>query len=144
MLYSLHFLSILTGTPAYTSLRSKLASFPPDAHWFCPAHGEEDPALYNNPDEPDHGLTVSQKHRRIQEASVRLKNAYRNSLICGTGPEDFEEAEEWQESFRQGLNHQLTRCFECIREYHKGRRGYLEQLASFVPNSDGRISDANR
>lgn len=128
---SLHFLPIPTWTFADTSLHSQLDEFPSGAHWLCPAYGDEDATLYNNPDEPDDNLTISEKHRRIQEAAARIQISYKYSLILGA-QDQFEEAEEWLRSFKEEMSKQLE-CYECLKEYYRARRDFLVVLDSFVP-----------
>lgn len=109
----------------------KIQAFPPGAHWWCPANGGEDGSIFNDPEEPDDQLTVSEKHSRIKESRLRKEIVYTNALILGT-VEDFPEAPEWKESFETDLHKSLTTCFECVREYHSFRRPYLAILARLV------------
>jgi len=114
-------------------LHRTLAEYTGDVHWFCPACGDEDPSVFNNPDEPDEDCSVGEKHKRIKEAAIRIKLVFENCFILGAIETDFPEAAEWKTSFVAGLDRQLSRCYECVRAYHGGRSDYIAGLEQFVP-----------
>lgn len=121
------------GALANVQLHSKLLKFPKDAHWFCPACGDEDPSIFNNPDEPDEDCSVSEKHKRIEESRARLDVAIEHCFVLGTTEQDFPEAHEWRPQFEAELHKQLSRCYECVRAYHQGRPKLTEGLEAYVP-----------
>lgn len=109
-------------------IRNRSAKSFGEAHWFCPAHGDENGAVFDNPDEDDEDFTVAAKQERIKAAVERLKVVRDLFLVLGLGDEEIEQ----QNNFKQQLNEQLLRCFECNRKYHKSRESFLKQLEKYV------------
>lgn len=109
--------------------RSEIKSFPPNAHWFCPRRYDDDPIEYEEPDEPEEDMSAETKHELIQNGEKRHNIAYKFSIILGLDPE---LSRELLPAHFNRINKFLTSCDKCARNWHKGRKAYLKQLAELV------------
>lgn len=108
------------------SLDGELRSFPPNAHWFCPRRHDDDAVNYDNPDEAEEEMSTETKHELIQDAKRRHTVAYKFSLILGL---DREISGQLLTDYTQRLNRLFTQCDKCVRNWHRGRKAYLKELA---------------
>ncbi|RMY05333.1 hypothetical protein D0867_10062, partial [Hortaea werneckii] len=99
-------------------------------HWFCPRTSPSDPNLFYDEDLLDQVKNETQqekerRHKAIAEAESRRETAIAASEILA-----YSDATSYQETFKDGLKHQLQRCDVCIREFHRSRarlRSTLEE-----------------
>ncbi|OTB03958.1 hypothetical protein M426DRAFT_321255 [Hypoxylon sp. CI-4A] len=104
---------------------SELQAIPSEFHLFCPRISEDDEEVYDNPDSPTK-ISASEKEQRIQEGKDRLDLTYRCSLILGVGEE---AAGNLPHQFGLRTNAFLQSCANCVRNWHKGRRGFLKIIS---------------
>jgi senataxin len=99
---------------------------PPDAHLCCPKVDEDDFANYDEPDVPDEdGLSADEKKRRISEYEDRFHNVYDLSILMGLGRE---LVGKWLDDWTQAVEACLTRCDSCVKNWHRYRQPYLNDL----------------
>lgn len=106
-----------------------LTSLPSAVHWFCPREKpEEDNDNFFDEDvvelEDETTQHKEERKRRVEKAHERRNDFIQSVQILAF---DGEDARPYQDSLRDGLSTQLTRCTICIREFHKGR-SHLEQV----------------
>lgn len=104
---------------------NRLRDFPQDAHICCPRVSEEDDEIYDDPNAPSK-ITPAEKEQRIQDGKDRLDQIYRCSLILGLGDES---AGNLGQEFGQRTCAFLKSCPACVRNWHKGRRPFLKDIA---------------
>ena len=115
---------------AIIQLWHEFKEWPPQAHLFCPKLNDDDCTNYDQPNVPDEdGVTVEEKHRRIEASMQRHVNAYNLSLLMGIPPE---EAGDWLREWTDTVEKYLTTCDSCAREWHKSRERFLKGLESYV------------
>ncbi|KAL1882083.1 hypothetical protein VTK73DRAFT_2492 [Phialemonium thermophilum] len=100
----------------------KFESIPPNLHLLCPKVEDLDEEDYDEPDEPG-GITIAEKHRRIQEGKERLTISYQLCLLLGLSEE---QAGNWIKVWAERLNEFLTKCSHCTRNWHSGRAPFLK------------------
>ncbi|KAI0379125.1 SEN1 N terminal-domain-containing protein [Hypomontagnella monticulosa] len=104
---------------------NRLREFPEDAHICCPRVSEEDDEIYDDPSAPSQ-ITPAEKEQRIQDGKDRLDQIYRCSLILGLGEES---AGNLGQEFGQRTCAFLKSCPTCVRNWHRGRRPFLKDIA---------------
>ncbi|KAI1379674.1 SEN1 N terminal-domain-containing protein [Hypoxylon crocopeplum] len=110
---------------------NKLREFPQQAHLCCPKTSEEDDEIYDDPDASSN-IAVTEKEKRIQEGKDRLDQTYLCSLILGL---EAEAAGNLGHEFGLRTNSFLTGCASCVRNWHKGRKPFLKDIAEVYDDS---------
>ncbi|KAL2069142.1 hypothetical protein VTL71DRAFT_15480 [Oculimacula yallundae] len=108
------------------ALEGELKSFPADAHWFCPKRFDGDFIDYDQPNDPEEGMSQETKKELIQDYKKRYKVAYRYSQILGI---DEDGAGQVREFFSAGLDRLLVQCDKCALNWHQGRKEHLKWLS---------------
>ncbi|KAI1140738.1 SEN1 N terminal-domain-containing protein [Hypoxylon sp. FL0543] len=104
---------------------NKLRDFPEENHLCCPRISEDDSEIYDDPDAPSK-LSAAEKEQRIQEGKERLHQTYVCSLILGI---EEESAGDLGHEFGRRVNAFLKSCATCVRNWHKGRKPFLKEIA---------------
>ena len=105
---------------------SEIKSFPSGSHWFCPRRNYDDLIDYDEPDEPEEDMSAATKHEMIQDGKKRHAIAYKFSIILGLDPEI---SRELRDAHFGHLDKLFTSCDKCVRNWHRGRKSYLKDLA---------------
>jgi len=105
---------------------SEIKSFPSGSHWFCPRRNDDDLIDYDEPDEPEEDMSAATKHEMIQDGKKRHAIAYKFSIILGLDPEI---SRELRDAHFGHLDKLFTSCDKCVRNWHRGRKSYLKDLA---------------
>ncbi|KAJ2901914.1 hypothetical protein MKZ38_001266 [Zalerion maritima] len=115
------------------------------AHLLCPKTHDGDIADYQNlveeQIENDNGhmqlLTIDVKKRRLEDAQSRIQTTLAYSVVVGL---DEATAGSWLQEFKDDLNASLSKCDQCIRNWHLRRgplitrltKDYVEQVATIM------------
>lgn len=102
---------------------SELSSLPPELHWFCP---ESDGVLAaNGASTPNNQIPIN----RGDDSVSNLERRRRLVTEClGIFAYDGEDVKPFQRSLIQKIDAQLGRCYMCITEYYKIKRGMIDRL----------------
>ncbi|KAH7418017.1 SEN1 N terminal-domain-containing protein [Cadophora sp. MPI-SDFR-AT-0126] len=107
-------------------LDGELKSFPSDAHWFCPKRSDDDNVDYDQPNEPEEGMSQATKKELIQDSKKRYTVAYRYSQILGINEDVAGKA---REDYSAALDHLLKTCDKCVFNWHRGRKEHFKWLS---------------
>ncbi|KAI1392297.1 SEN1 N terminal-domain-containing protein [Hypoxylon trugodes] len=110
---------------------AQLSEFPNETHLCCPRISEDDDELYDDPDAPSK-ITLAQKEERIQQGKDRLTQTYLCSLVLGL---EKETAGKLAYEFGYRVTVFLKCCATCVRNWHKGRRAFLKDIAQVYDDS---------
>lgn len=78
-------------------------------------------------------MSPEAKKELIEEGRQRHDIAYKYSIILAV---DEQVAGDMLRSFTQRLNHMLSNCAGCIRNWHMGRKAYLKELQEYATQND--------
>ncbi|KAH9224798.1 hypothetical protein DL95DRAFT_322840, partial [Leptodontidium sp. 2 PMI_412] len=107
-------------------LDGELKSFPPDAHWFCPKRFDEDAVDYDQPNDPEEGMSQETKKELIQDFRKRYKVAYQYSQILGINEDT---TGQLREEYSRSLDRLFIQCDKCALNWHQGRKEHLKWLS---------------
>ncbi|CZT47734.1 related to SEN1 protein [Rhynchosporium secalis] len=107
-------------------LDGELKSFPAEAHWFCPKRFDGDFIDYDQPNEPEEGISQETKKELIQDYKKRFKVAYRYSQILGINEDVTGQV---REVYSASLDRLLMNCDKCALNWHQGRKDHLKWLS---------------
>ncbi|PFH62772.1 hypothetical protein XA68_11995 [Ophiocordyceps unilateralis] len=105
---------------------AELQNIPLEYHLLCPKISKDDPEDYKHLDDPDSRITLAEKKKRIQDAELRIKTTYWNSLIFGF---DKKDAGKWGDEFSSRLQGWLKLCPECCLSWHSRRRENMQTFS---------------
>ncbi|KAI1091977.1 SEN1 N terminal-domain-containing protein [Rostrohypoxylon terebratum] len=120
---------------------NKLREYPQETHLCCPKISEYDDEIYDDIDAPSQ-ITVAEKEERIRQGKERLGQSYLCSLVLGL---EEESAGNLGIEFRDRTNAFLKVCATCARNWHKGRKAFLKEIAQIydegvVAELEGRLN----
>ncbi|KAG9248055.1 SEN1 N terminal-domain-containing protein [Calycina marina] len=107
-------------------LNGEIKSFPPGSHWLCPKRSDDDPVEYEDPDEPEEDMSAETKRETIEDGRKRYNITYKFSIVLGL---DHDIAGELLAAHFNHLDSLFEVCDKCVRNWHKGRKSYLKDLA---------------
>lgn len=107
-----------------------LEAIPEEAHLLCPKVNDFDIRNgYDEPDEPGEDITVEEKTRRIQDGEERLKTSYQLAFILGLQQD---QVGSWSLVWKTRVENCLTKCDQCVRNWHSGRASFLRSVLEYV------------
>lgn len=107
---------------------AKLRDIPPNLHLFCPRVSVDDDEIYEDPDAVS-SISPDERQQRIEDGQARLDLMYNCSLILGLSRE---AAGPHRPDFDSRCDAFLTTCASCVRNWHKGRAGFLKDITPWV------------
>ena len=81
---------------------------------------------YDQPNEPEEGMSQETKKELVQDFKKRYKVAYRYSQILGLNEDITGKA---REEYSAALDHILKLCDKCVFNWHVGRKEHLKWLS---------------
>ncbi|KAI1181291.1 SEN1 N terminal-domain-containing protein [Nemania sp. FL0916] len=110
---------------------ARLRDVPAGVHLFCPRISVDDDELYEDP-EAVTTISLDEKQRRIDDGQTRLDLMYSCSLILGLSRD---AAGAHRPEFDRRCDAYLTTCASCVRNWHKGRAGFLKDITPIYEDS---------
>ncbi|KAI0458069.1 SEN1 N terminal-domain-containing protein [Xylaria acuta] len=110
---------------------AKLRDIPPNVHLFCPRVSVDDDEIYEDPDAVS-SISPDERQQRIEDGQARLDLMYNCSLILGLSRE---AAGPHRPDFDSRCDAFLTTCASCVRNWHKGRAGFLKDITPIYDDS---------
>lgn len=71
-------------------------------------------------------MTPETKQEMIEDAKKRHEVAYKFSMIIGV---DTDSSGRMLDDYIERLNRTLSGCDKCVRNWHRGRKPFLKELA---------------
>ncbi|KKA26472.1 hypothetical protein TD95_003731 [Thielaviopsis punctulata] len=105
--------------------RVELENIPSELHILCPKVDENDEENYAVA-EPTSGITPEEKEMRIKSGKERINITMWNSMLFGV---ERKKVEQWIASYASRLQHALSTCDWCIKNWHQGRKSFLNELS---------------
>ena len=111
-----------------------IQSLPEDTHWFCPRNSLDDGGLYypedvqGNPHYEDN-ISTEERTSEVVKANSRKAQVFEALQIFAFDGKDAAQYQDWLE---EHLGEQMRRCDVCVREFHRGRKSFKEQLNELV------------
>jgi len=99
-------------------------------HWFCARSHKDDDEAHFEEDVKDILKDESESRRKereqkVQAAQDRTTTVFDSLQLFAFDGQDAAQCQSWLED---NLAKQMQRCDVCIRQYHRGRRKFKEQL----------------
>ncbi|KAI8946552.1 SEN1 N terminal-domain-containing protein [Xylaria longipes] len=110
---------------------AKLRDIPSNLHLFCPRVSVDDDEIYEDPDAVS-SISPDEKQQRIEDGQGRLDLMYNCSLILGLSRE---AAGPHRPEFDSRCDAFLTTCASCVRNWHKGRAGFVKDITDIYDDS---------
>lgn len=96
---------------------------PPGLHWFCPL--SDDAVAADGASTPNNGVLISTDDGSASNVEHRRQLV---TACLGIFAYDGEDVKPFQRSLTQKIDAQLGRCYMCITEYYKLKRGMIDGL----------------
>jgi senataxin len=117
--------------PFWLTISRQVQQWTSDLHWFCPRDVDTDPDGYYFPEDlidqkvDDNDKAREERETKCEGARHRTQLVFKALQLFAFDGSDAADYQSWLE---EQLASQMQRCDICIREYHRGRRRFKEEL----------------
>jgi len=108
----------------------EVQQWPNSQHWFCPRNASDEDGFYFAEDLTEAGKDIAEelqksKTKKCDEAKRKTQVVFKALQLFAFDGADAAPHQKWLED---QLGEQMQQCDICIREYHRGRRRFKEEL----------------